>query len=670
MALSTSPPEASATGEAESEPARAGGQEDPRAAWWRQRSWRKDVEVLARVRQGLATLQAAEDPGAPQGPADPPSTMPQTRPPTPASGPASPPQRVRLEPAQPETTQFQTTQPATTLFEPAQPRPAQPRPAQPRPAQPRPARPEPPRPEPPRPEPIQQGPAQQRPVQHRPVQHRPVQHRPAWPGLVQRGPARPQQVEPEPTQAQPSSLQAEPQTVPQTVSQAVPQTVSQAVPQTVPPAVSSAVSQTVPLAVSPATSQALPQADPPAVSQSVPQADPPASAPQTQPAGPPVDPAIVAIRETFAAVAAAGDDAAAFFYASMFARRPRLRDLFAPAMDEQRDRLFHALARIVDSLSTPEEMANYLIQLGRDHRKYSVEPEMYDVVGESLIATLRRFAGHAFTPGAESAWRQTYAAAAALMIRAAEEDSQTSPAFWTAEVVANDQRRPGISVITIAPDQPLEYEAGQHVTVQTPRWPRVWRPYSIACRPRDDGLVSFHVKAVPGGWVSNALVRHTAPGSELIVGPALGTMTLRHAGTRDILCVAGGTGLSPVKAIIEQVVRDAAAGQQRRVNLFYGARTREELYDLHDLWRLADAYSGFQLMPVTSDDPAFDGMQGNVGRVAARYLPHADCEAYVAGPADMVRETTRLLARAGLSRERIHYDNALLDSRPRGNTST
>ena len=68
-------------------------------------------------------------------------------------------------------------------------------------------------------------------------------------------------------------------------------------------------------------------------------------------------------------------------------------------------------------------------------------------------------------------------------------------------------------------------------------------------------------------------------------------------------------------------------------------------------------------------------MQGNVGRVAARYLPHRECEAYVAGPVAMVHETIRVLARAGIPRQRIHYDDALLagDKRasvpqPRGET--
>jgi NAD(P)H-flavin reductase len=169
--------------------------------------------------------------------------------------------------------------------------------------------------------------------------------------------------------------------------------------------------------------------------------------------------------------------------------------------------------------------------------------------------------------------------------------------------------------------------------------------------------------------VSNALVRYTSPGSELVLGPPLGTMTLERAAGRDLLCVAGGTGLSPVKAIIEQAVRESSA-TPRRIYLYYGARRRHELYDLPDLWRLQDAYGGFELIPVTSDDPAFDGMQGYVGRVAARYMPHGDCEAYVAGPPEMVRETIRVLARSGLERERIHFDDALLAGKPRIGTGT
>jgi hypothetical protein len=251
----------------------------------------------------------------------------------------------------------------------------------------------------------------------------------------------------------------------------------------------------------------------------------------------------------------------------------------------------------VRSLSTPEELAAYLTQLGRDHRKYSVQPEMYGAVGEALMAALRSYAGPTFAPAAEEAWAQAYKAASSLMIDAANKDSLTAPPFWTAEVVSNERRGPG-------------------------------------------------------------LVCHAEPGTELLLGPALATMTLHRAGGMDLLCVAGGTGLSPVKAIVEQAIRESA-DCPRQIHLFYGAHQGGSIRPAGTV-ALADAYPGLQLTPVTSDDPAFDGMQGNVGRVAARYMPHRECEVYVAGPPAMIRETVRVLEKAGLPFDRIHYDEALL----------
>jgi len=163
-------------------------------------------------------------------------------------------------------------------------------------------------------------------------------------------------------------------------------------------------------------------------------------------------------------VAEAGDRAVGFFYGQLFLRQPHLRELFPPAMDEQRDRLFRSLGRIVESLSTPEEMAAYLSQLGRDHRKYHVEPEMYETVGAALLATLRTFARDAFTSEAEEAWTQVYQAGSSLMIKAAGEDAARSPASWTAEVVKVHHPADNIAVLTIAPDQPLPFSAGQHLT--------------------------------------------------------------------------------------------------------------------------------------------------------------------------------------------------------------
>src|SRR5689334_8105143 len=94
--------------------------------------------------------------------------------------------------------------------------------------------------------------------------------------------------------------------------------------------------------------------------------------------------------------------------------------------------------------------------------------------------------------------------------------------WWYAEVVAHDLRTPDVAVLTLRPDQPYPFLAGQYTSVETPWWPRIWRHYSFASTPRSDGLLTIHVKAVPGGWVSNALVHRARPGDVIRLGPATG----------------------------------------------------------------------------------------------------------------------------------------------------
>ena len=56
------------------------------------------------------------------------------------------------------------------------------------------------------------------------------------------------------------------------------------------------------------------------------------------------------------------------------------------------------------------------------------------------------------------------------------------PPWWVAEIVSHELRSPGVAVLRLRPSQPLPYQAGQYVPVQVTKWPRIWRPYSIADR--------------------------------------------------------------------------------------------------------------------------------------------------------------------------------------------
>ncbi len=343
------------------------------------------------------------------------------------------------------------------------------------------------------------------------------------------------------------------------------------------------------------------------------------------------------------------------FYARLFVRYPEIRSIFPHAMHDHMERVFAALARIVQSIDDPDSLTAYLSQLGCGHRKFGVKERHYEPFLAVLAETVRHFCGHYWTSEIQAAWETALGRAASIMLAAAERDAAQQPPWWIGEVVQHDQRRPDLAVLTIRPDQPLQYTPGQYLAVQVPRWPRVWRNFSIANAPRENGLIDLHVRGVCGGMVSGSLVHNTRPGDTLLLGQACGEMTASAGQDRDLLCIAGGTGLAPIKAIIEGVINASKPGRRRKIVLYYGARTEEDLYDLRDLRVLEWIYSALTVIPVVSHQTEFDGIKGMLPDVVAHYASCESREIFLSGPDLMVRQTVALLA-GRVQADQIRHD--------------
>jgi ferredoxin-NADP reductase/hemoglobin-like flavoprotein len=357
------------------------------------------------------------------------------------------------------------------------------------------------------------------------------------------------------------------------------------------------------------------------------------------------------IRESWALAGPVADKIAAQFYGMIFSRHPQVRQMFPVAMDAQRDRLLKALTQTIVNLDDPETMAAQLRDLARDHRKYGVRPEHYPIVGRCLLAALRANLADDWKTEYDEAWSAAYEAIANIMIEAAEED--TSLAYWTARIVANELRTPDIAVITVEPSQRYPFRAGQHATVQTSRWPKVWRPYSIANAPRADNRLTFHVRVVPGGWVSTSLVRHSRIGDELLLGPARGNLVLPPTPPQRLICAAGGTGLAPLKAIIEDTGR---TGTIPEVTLVHGVRQRTDLYDLPDLQVLAARHGRVRLITAISDDPGYARQETTADAIGHLDLG-GDPDCYICGPTQMIEATEQRLTSLGTPRHRLHRES-------------
>ncbi|MFB7378019.1 globin domain-containing protein [Kitasatospora purpeofusca] len=394
-----------------------------------------------------------------------------------------------------------------------------------------------------------------------------------------------------------------------------------------------------------------------------PQAPSPAAVTEPRDAAelPPTARDIELIRTSLAVVEPVADRATAHFYALIFLGHPEIRALFPAAMDVQRDRLFRALLTAARSAGDPEGLRAHLGALGRGHRRYGTLTGHYGPVGECLVAALAKYAGGRWNAETELAWRRVYRLVSSIMIEAAEEAARTSPPWWRGEVVAHERRTPDVAVLTVRPDQAYPYRAGQYTSLETPWWPRVWRHFSFASAPRPDGLLTFHVKAVQAGWVSNALVHRAAPGDVLRLGPAVGGMTLDDTDGGDLLLVGGGTGIAPLRALVEEVAGRGAGG--RSVEVFHGARTPAELYELAALRELADRHRWLTVRAVlsgpgagTAEAAAAGLLAGELPEAVARFGPWTGRTAYLSGPPAMVRRTSGVLLRAGLPAERIRHD--------------
>jgi NAD(P)H-flavin reductase/hemoglobin-like flavoprotein len=365
-----------------------------------------------------------------------------------------------------------------------------------------------------------------------------------------------------------------------------------------------------------------------------------------------------ALQRSWDRVTSNGNDVPLFFYSHLFLAHPEVRSMFPLSMAGQRDKFVSALGRIVSHADRIAQETGFLSQLGRDHRKYAVVAEHYNAVGGSLFVTLKHFLGSEWTEELAADWAEAYAVVARVMVQAAEVSAEASPDWWDAEVVSVERRMMDVSLLKIKPTRAYCYQPGQSLSMEIPQRPRMWRYFSPANAPRADGSIDLHVQLVDGGQVSVPLVSSAKVGDMVRVGAAVGDrLTRRQGDPTNLLMVAGGTGLAPLRAVLEQIDREwDTTGCAPRVHLLHGVRLPWHLYDRPLLRALAAERPWFDYTEVISQDPSYPGIRGNVGTIAARQ--HLDGRtAMVCGGPQMVAHTLEELTKAGMSTESIKYEH-------------
>ena len=360
-----------------------------------------------------------------------------------------------------------------------------------------------------------------------------------------------------------------------------------------------------------------------------------------------------ALKDNFAAVGAHGDSVAMFFYSYLFLKYPETREMFPPAMTKQRDRLLTALGRIVSDVDNVDQLVPYLGDLGRDHRKFGAIAGHYPAVGEALLATLRQFSGPSWTDRLEADWAAAYGIVAATMTDAAAQAASATPPYWDAEIIDVDHRTFDISVLRVRTEEPIPYSAGQSLSAEhRDVRPREWRLYTPANAPGGTEI-ELHVRLISGGAVSGSLVLAAAPGQRLRLGAPFGRLVVDPTSDQPLLLVAGGTGLAPMRAIIDQL---AISGRRRPTHLYFGVRTGREVYDAAMLDQLEREHGWLSVVTVVSDDTRWAGRSGLVGQAVAADGDWSTAEVLVCGSPPMVEATVKLLVEAGVPDRQITFE--------------
>lgn len=195
----------------------------------------------------------------------------------------------------------------------------------------------------------------------------------------------------------------------------------------------------------------------------------------------------------------------------------------------------------------------------------------------------------------------------------------------------------------------FSYQPGQAIAMAVHgREPR--RPYSIACSP-EQAAERGAIEVLVGTGASGELGDHLeglAPGAAIDVEGPFGSFVLPEAFSQPrLLFVAGGSGISPLRAMIDRVLRRDRA----MVSVLYSARRADEFAFVDELRQHA-ANGRLELhQTVTRDDtPLWPGSRGRISRshFAAVLREPADTLCFVCGPASMVNDAVAALGEMGV----------------------
>ena len=199
-------------------------------------------------------------------------------------------------------------------------------------------------------------------------------------------------------------------------------------------------------------------------------------------------------------------------------------------------------------------------------------------------------------------------------------------------------------VLRLPPNAGLKFLAGQYANLIGRDGLR--RSYSMANAPQADGKLTFFVRRVDAGLMSRYWFDEARSGDLLRMDGPHGSFFLRDVAGQDVILLATGTGIAPIKAMLADLANRPAAQQPRTLQLLWGGRVPVDLFWAPD----ASAPGLLQYTPVLSRaGSAWAGARGHVQDVLLRQAPQLDAaQVYACGSPAMLAAAQSTLLAAGL----------------------
>lgn len=201
----------------------------------------------------------------------------------------------------------------------------------------------------------------------------------------------------------------------------------------------------------------------------------------------------------------------------------------------------------------------------------------------------------------------------------------------------------------------LQFFAGQYIEFLLKDGKR--RAFSLANAPHEDNLLELHLRLIPGGQFTQYVFNEMPDKAVLRIEGPFGSFYYREGSEKPMIMVAGGTGFAPIKGIVEHMMHHHI---KRHVTLYWGARTKEDLYmpELPAAW--VEAYPNIEFIPVLSDTTAEDHWQGRTGLVHQAVLDDVDdlsgFDVYCCGAPAMVEIAHTSFLKAHLPEDAFYSD--------------